>query len=32
LRFHEEMHDEYCKEKRSKSKNAWNTKLVQVSA
>ena len=32
LRFHEEMHDEYCKEKRSKSKNAWNIKLAQVSA
>jgi hypothetical protein len=31
LRFHEEMHDEYCKEKRSKSKNAENTKLMQIS-
>lgn len=32
LRFHEEMHDEYCEEKRSRSKNARNTKWVQVLA
>jgi hypothetical protein len=30
LRFHEEMHDEYCKAKRSKSKNSGNTKWVGV--
>jgi exoribonuclease R len=32
LRFHEEMHEEYCEEKRSKIKNAGNTKWVQVLA
>ena len=27
LRFHEEMHKEYCEEKRAKNnKNVWNTK------